>query len=138
MDSVLDRNALDCSLRYRTSVDCISKLEFAPRNINRYVAASQADLGTGALVLELLQFRDGLLTLSNDNFDKGDIAAMIMIMIEKHKHVNKFCARLTINSLRISGRLFAFLLFFTCFFKNNSHKSLIAYTMLISLPAVVL
>jgi len=32
------------SLRYRTSVDRISKLEFASHNINRYAAASQVDL----------------------------------------------------------------------------------------------
>jgi len=43
-------------------------------------AASQADLGTGALLLELLQCRDSSLTLSNDNFDKGDIAAMIEVL----------------------------------------------------------
>jgi len=38
------------------------------------------NLGTGALQLELLQCRDGSLTLSNDNFDKGDIAAMIKVL----------------------------------------------------------
>ena len=80
MDSVMGRNALDCSLRYRTSVDRISNFEFASHNINRYAAASQVDLGTGALLLELLQCRDGSLTLSNDDFDKGDIAAMIEIL----------------------------------------------------------
>jgi len=40
-------------------VDRISKLEFSSHNINRYAAASQVDLGTGALLLELLQCRDG-------------------------------------------------------------------------------
>jgi len=79
MDSVIGRNALDCSLRYRTSVDRISKLEFASHTINRYAAASQVDLGTGAL-LELLQCRDSSLTLSDDNFEKGDIAAIIEIL----------------------------------------------------------
>jgi len=81
MDSVLGRNALVCSLRYRMSADRISKLEFASHNINIYAAASQADLCTdGALLLELLQCCDGSLTLSNDNFDKGDIAAMIEVL----------------------------------------------------------
>jgi len=80
MDSVIGRNALDCSLRYRTSVDRISKLEFASHNINTYAAASQVDLVTGALLIELLQCRDGSLTLSNDNFDKGDIAAMMEVL----------------------------------------------------------
>jgi len=40
---------------------------------------------------------------------------------------------LTPNSLRISGRLFAFLLFFTCFLCMH----FISFTMLISLPTVV-
>jgi len=79
MDSILGHNALDCSLRYRTSVDRISKLEFASHNRNRYAAASQGDLGTGAFLLELLQCCDGSLMLSN-NFDKGDIAAMIEVL----------------------------------------------------------
>jgi len=52
----------------------------ASHNINRYAAASQVDLGTGPLLLEFLQCRDGSLTLSNDNFDKGDIAAMIEVL----------------------------------------------------------
>jgi len=64
MDSVLGRNALVCSLRYRTSVDRISKLEFASHNINRYAAESQVDLGTGALLLEL-NYNSGLPVTSN-------------------------------------------------------------------------
>ena len=77
----MGRNALGCSLRYRTSVDRISNFEFASHNINRYAAASQVDLDTGALLLELLQCRDGSLTLSNDDFDMGDIAIAAMIEI---------------------------------------------------------
>ena len=34
MDSVVGRNVLNCSLRYNTNVDCTSKLELAPHNIN--------------------------------------------------------------------------------------------------------
>jgi len=39
----------------------------------------QVDLNTSAL-LELLQCRDGSLTLSNDNFNTKDIADMINIL----------------------------------------------------------
>ena len=63
-----------------TSVDRTSDFEFASHNINRYAVASLVDLGTDALLLELLQCRDGSLTLSNDDFDKGCIAAMMEIV----------------------------------------------------------
>jgi len=63
------RNVLNCPLSYNTNVDRISKLEFDPHNINRYAVTSQVDLNTSALQLELLQYRDGSLTLSNDNFN---------------------------------------------------------------------
>ena len=69
----MGRNVLNCSLRYNTNIDCILKMEFAPHNINRYAVASPVDLDISALLLELLQCRDGLLTLSNDNFNTTDI-----------------------------------------------------------------
>jgi hypothetical protein len=77
MDSVVGRNVLNCSLRYDTNIDRILKTEFAPHKINRHAAASQVDLDISALLLELLQCRDGSLMLSNDNFNSADIAAMI-------------------------------------------------------------
>jgi hypothetical protein len=77
MDSVVGRNVLNCSLRYNTNIDRILKMEFAPHKINRHAAASQVDLDISALLLELLQCRDGSLMLSNDNFNSADIAAMI-------------------------------------------------------------
>jgi hypothetical protein len=80
MDSVVGRNVLNCSLRYNTDVDRLGKLEFAPHNINRYAVASQVNINTSALLLELLQCRDGSLPLSNDNFNTTDITAMIDIL----------------------------------------------------------
>jgi hypothetical protein len=77
MDSVVGRNVLNCSLRYDTNIVWILKTEFAPHKINRHAAASQVDLDISALLLELLQCRDGSLMLSNDNFNSADIAAMI-------------------------------------------------------------
>jgi hypothetical protein len=77
MDSVVGRNVLNCSLRYNTSIDRILRMEFASRNINRFVVASQVESDISAILLELLQCRDGSLTLSNDNFNVTDIAAMI-------------------------------------------------------------
>jgi len=80
MDSVVGRNVLKCSLRYNTNVDRISKWEFDPHNINRHAVKSQVDLNTSALLLELLQCDHGSLTVSNDNFNSTDIAAMIDIL----------------------------------------------------------
>ena len=77
MDSVVSRNVFNCSLRYNTNVDRILEMEFAPQYINRFAVASQVDLDISALLLELLQCRDGSLTLSNDDFNTTDITAMI-------------------------------------------------------------
>ena len=55
-------------------------MEFAPHNINRYAVTSRADSDISALLLELLQCRDGSLTLSNDNFNTTDRAAMIDLL----------------------------------------------------------
>jgi len=64
----------------RINVDRISKLEFGPRSINRYAVTPQVDLNTSAPLLELLQFREGSLTLSSGNFNTTDITAMIDIL----------------------------------------------------------
>ena len=77
MDSVVGRS---CSLRYNTNVDCISNFDFAPHNIDRYAVASQVDLNTSALLLELLQCHDSSLTLPSDNFNNAYVAAMIDIL----------------------------------------------------------
>jgi len=76
MDSVVGRKVLDCSLRYNKNVDRTSKLEFAPQNINRHAVTPQVELNTSALLLELLQYHDGSLTLFNDNFNTTDITVM--------------------------------------------------------------
>jgi len=64
----------------RHNVDSIGKLEFDPHNINRYAVNPEVDLNTSALLLELLQCRDGSLTLHNNNFNTTYIAAMIDIL----------------------------------------------------------
>jgi len=80
MDSVVGRNVRNCSLRYSPNVNRIGTLDFGPHNIYRYAVTPQVDLNTSALLLELLQCRDGLLTLSNDNFNTKNIAVMIYIL----------------------------------------------------------
>ena len=80
MDSVLGRNVINCSLRYNTTVDCISKLEFSPLNINKHAITTQDNLNTTALILELLRCRDGSFSLSNDVFTNTDVTEMINIL----------------------------------------------------------
>jgi hypothetical protein len=36
MNSVIGRNVINCSLRYNTTVDYISKLELSPHSIDKY------------------------------------------------------------------------------------------------------
>jgi hypothetical protein len=53
MDSVVGRNVLNCSLRYKTTIDCTSKLAFSSYNIDKYAAATEDVLNTNALLFEL-------------------------------------------------------------------------------------
>ena len=79
-DSVVGRNVLNCSLRYKTTVDCISKLAFSSYNIDKYAAATEDVSNTNVLLFELLQCRDGSCSLSNKNFNNADITSMIDIL----------------------------------------------------------
>jgi len=69
-------------VHYTLQHECGSymQLEFGHNIINRYAVTPHVDLNTSALLLELMQCRDGSLTLSNDNFNTTDIAAMIDIL----------------------------------------------------------
>jgi hypothetical protein len=80
MYSVLGRNVINCSQRYSTSIDSISKSAFSPVNINRHAIATQDDMNTSALLQELLHCRDGSFSLSNKNFNNSDVTAMIDIL----------------------------------------------------------
>ena len=80
MCSVIGRNVINCSLRYNTTVNCISKLELSPYNIDMYAIASQDDLNNSALLIELLRCRDSSYSLSNDFFSTTDINEMINIL----------------------------------------------------------
>jgi hypothetical protein len=46
MDSVVGQNVLNCSLRYKTTIDCISKLAFSVHNIDIYAAATEDVMNT--------------------------------------------------------------------------------------------
>jgi hypothetical protein len=80
MHSTLGRNVINCSQRYNTSIDCISKTVFSPGNINKHSIATQDDMNTSALLLELLHCRDGSFSLYNNNFNNSDVLAMIDIL----------------------------------------------------------
>ena len=68
MASVVGRNVINCCLRYHTSCNNILELEFQPQDIDKYSVATKDNSITAALLIELLQCRDGALCLSDDNF----------------------------------------------------------------------
>jgi hypothetical protein len=72
-------NVLNCSLRYNTSVECISKSEFCPCITDKYVSrpTSINNLHTVTLLTELLQCRDGTLNLTDNNVCFSDTLAMM-------------------------------------------------------------
>jgi hypothetical protein len=76
MDSVVGRNILNCCLRYHTIIDIILALEFKPYDIDRYSVASEDNSIVVTLLAELLQCRDGALSLSDDNFNMSDVTMM--------------------------------------------------------------
>ena len=80
MDSIIGRNVLYCSSRYNISIDRISKLEFRPNSIDKFVRTSYDNSYTADLLSELLQCKDGTLCLSESNFSSSDVSAMIDIL----------------------------------------------------------
>jgi hypothetical protein len=68
-DSVVGRNVLNCCLRYHTNIDNILTLEFQPYSNDRYCVASEENSIVVTLLAELLQCRDGALSLSDNNFN---------------------------------------------------------------------
>jgi len=72
MDSIIGLNFLKCSFRYRISLDNIINLHFQARHIYSYC---RANVGSSALLsslIELLQCRDGSLSLSSSAFNIVD------------------------------------------------------------------
>jgi hypothetical protein len=80
MDSLVGRNVLNCSLRYNTSIDRISKLEFRPNSIVKHVCTCHDNSFNADLLSELLLCEDGTMCLSNPNFSSSDVSAMIYIL----------------------------------------------------------
>jgi len=74
MASTIGRSILNCSFRYKISLDNILHLHFQSRYIYSYY---RANVGSSALLcskIELLQCRDGSLSLSSSEFNnRGDI-----------------------------------------------------------------
>ena len=77
MDSTIGRNVLNCSLRYNTSIEYINNLEFRPCSIDKCASISKDNLDTVALLIELIQCRDGTLCLTDNNFSYSDTLTMI-------------------------------------------------------------
>ena len=77
MDSIIGRNILNCSFRYDISLDDILNLHFQPRDIYSYFRANTDSSVLLSPLIELLQCRDGSLSLSSGDFNMADISSMI-------------------------------------------------------------
>lgn len=78
MNSTLGRNVLSCSQRYHTSIYNIIDCSFSPNNIDRSAGVASEDVCRQIAVLnELLQCRDGSLSLSSTLFDGNDVEQLI-------------------------------------------------------------
>jgi len=79
MDSIIGRYILNCSFRYKISLDNIINFHFQPaRVIYSYYYTKR--IGSSALLsplIELLLCRDGSLSLSSSEFIMADISSMI-------------------------------------------------------------
>ena len=75
-NSVVGRNVLNCSLRYNSTCDDIFNLIFSPHDIDKHSAATADNSIIVALLIELLQCRDGELCLSGEDFNASDVASM--------------------------------------------------------------
>jgi len=59
MDSIVGRNILNCSFRYKISLDNIISLHFQPRDIYSYYRTNEDSSALLSLLFELLQCRNG-------------------------------------------------------------------------------
>ena len=74
LDSFMGRNILNCSSRYKISLDNIFNLHFQPSD-----SCIRANVGISVLLspsIELLQGRDGSSNSSSNDFNIADISSM--------------------------------------------------------------
>ena len=77
MDSIIGRNSLNCSSRYKIGLDNILNLHFQPRDIYSHFRADIGSLVLLSPLIELLQCRDGSVSLSSSDFNMADKSLMI-------------------------------------------------------------
>jgi len=77
MDSIFGRNILNCSSRYNISFDYILNLRFQPRDIYSTFRVSVGSSVLASPLIELLQCRDGSLSLSSSDFNMSDVSSII-------------------------------------------------------------
>jgi len=94
-DSIIGRNTLNCSFRYKISLDNILNLHFQPRDIHGYFRATASAARHHYLrwTIELLQFRDGYLSLSSSEINMADISSMSGYTLPNIWWFKNFCVR---------------------------------------------
>jgi len=73
----IGRNIINCSLRYKISLDNILNLHFQPRDIYIYYRTNEGSSALLSSLFELLQCRDGSSSLSSSEFNMVDTSSMI-------------------------------------------------------------
>jgi len=77
MDFIIDRNILNCSFCYKSSLDNILNLHFQSRDIYSYYRTNEGSLALLSSLIQLLQYREDSLSLSSSEFNMADISSMI-------------------------------------------------------------
>jgi len=77
MDSIIGSNVLNCSPRYKISLDNIINLHFQLRDIYGHCSAIVDSSALLSSLSERLQCRDGSLSLSSSEFNMADISSII-------------------------------------------------------------
>jgi hypothetical protein len=77
MESTIGLNVLNCSSRYKISLNDIVNLAFQPRDIYSYCCANVGSSVSLSPLIELLQCRDGSPSLPSSEFNMADISSII-------------------------------------------------------------
>jgi len=77
MDFIIGRNILNSSFCWQISLDNILNLHFRQRDIYSYYRANVSSSALLSSLIELLQCRDGSLSLSSSEFNMARISSMI-------------------------------------------------------------
>jgi len=84
MNSIVDRNVLDCCQHYSTNIDGVITYHFSIKNIDRVANTASDDVcNRVAMLNELIKCTDGILCLSDDSFSSYDVEQLISFFMHQ-------------------------------------------------------